>query len=137
MNNMSTLKITPNKTVSPAFTGYKIVNKSRVPEEILEAIENANFLKKFDKDQDVYVRIMTSKTDPVYRSITGDRNFYNLSFSLLPKDSIMAKIKDFFHISKRHRLVRSYIPKLDLINCLQNPSCVESLKSRLISDLVI
>ena len=124
-------KITPQKVNNPYFEGmYKIKNRNYFPTDLLQAVEQAPFLRGMTRDKDVVIRLISEKVDPLHSYLTGDKRFYNLSFSVLPEGSSWERIKDLLHMKKRHRISSVNQSKTDLIYFLSDPAHIASLKRR-------
>lgn len=124
-------KITPQHNNKPYFEGqYFIRNRRIIPYDLLRTIEKAPFLKGMTQNNDVVIRPIIDRVSHLDTIFTGDKVFYNVSFSVLPENSLFARIIDALHMIKRHRISSSSQPKNDIIFCLEDPAHIASLKRR-------
>ena len=128
---MKVIQVTPTGQDKQSFSGqYKILNRARYPREVLQKIVSAPFLKDLSKENDVYVRLMEQRLTGVDAFLSGHSVVYNLSFAVLPENSLKFRIKDIFCLVKRHRISSCYQTPTDLANIIEDPKHISSLIKR-------
>ena len=111
-----------------SFEGsIKIKNAKTISGRMYNAILDAPFVQKMAYDNDVVVRIIKKEPGSFDSAHRNSKYIYNLCFSVLKTDSLLDRLKDFFHLKNRCKLAHNFHSEEGVIRRLNDTQRATSI----------
>lgn len=126
------------------FQGKVIIkNRAKMPNQILDSLipvqtnveqssqeVYADFLKSMSDNNDVVIRLNRKKGDQFGKLVSGEKEYYNVSFSLLEENSLTDKLLDMVGLKKRKSIAHTFHTEEGIANRLKDKKYVDKLMSK-------